>query len=75
MNFGFEYIFKETPIIVIRLKSAINYMAGTALIGSSILAEKTGLSPTEFSESLGLAIVFCNVILTMFGKDKEVIKN
>ena len=69
MKIGVEYLFKETPVIVRRVRASINYIMGTALMGSSFISSKTGLSPTELSEILGISIVLCNVVLTMFGYD------
>lgn len=71
MNWHLENLRRDTPVMIRRLRSAVNYVLGTSLIGLPFISEKIGLSGDEFSQILGVAIVLCNVSLTMFGEDYE----
>lgn len=74
-NFGLGQLMQATPTIVKRLRDALLFMIGGSLAFVTILAPKFNVSPTDFAQWSGFAVLGVKGLSMLFGvPDEEVLQ-
>lgn len=69
MKFGISQITKQSPLVISRLKRALNFFSFGVLVYSPIMCDKLGMDFEEFTMWLGFWGLLLNTIGIMFGVD------
>lgn len=73
MKFGLSQIWKQSPLVISRLKRALNFFTFGVASFSGIICSKLGMSVDEFVQWLGLWGLMINTIGIMFGVEPDAV--
>ena len=71
MKVGLPEAFKETPLLIRRIRSAIVYTLAGSLPFAEIIAPKLGIDILHYGSYVGLAMLVTKGISSIFGVDPE----
>jgi hypothetical protein len=75
MKFGVSQIWKQSPLVISRLKRAINFFTFSVVAFTPVLCRWIGISETDLITGLGFFGLMVNTVGIMFGVDPETIEN
>lgn len=71
MNFGWSVLFRETPKIVRRIRSAVVYTLAGSLPFANIIAPKFNIEVLDYGTYVGLAMLLAKGLSSLFGVTDE----
>jgi len=71
MKFGISQIWKQSPLVISRLKRAINFFTFGVAAFSPTVCRWWGVSETDFITGLGFFGLMVNTVGIMFGVEPE----
>ncbi len=72
MKFGISQITKTTPLIISRVKRAINFFIAGVVTFFPFVSKLTGIPMDDLSQIVGLFALFVNSFGVMFGIEPDV---
>lgn len=75
MNFGMNQIGKETPMVIRRVKSGLNFLTGGIVVFIPQLATSLHTSVDNVTLVVGLVSLAINGLAIMFGVPQEEVNN
>lgn len=71
MKFGVSQIWKQSPLVISRLKRAINFFTFGVAAFTPAVCRWLGISETDFITGLGFFGLMVNTVGIMFGVEPE----